>query len=233
MTTDRLSTKTICYDSAATPEWQSMNSLAGYIATFCVSVAVFYVSLLLQFKIKIRYWFSHNFLYTMPWNPPQQSQQALPPATTQQSAVTAAVQPAPPTGSANLLTRSITVQNFGRKSAEWVEIVHRRKPDFFQFYPSLNYTESTTLAGEHVLRVNSLAHREWFTIQFLSYSHEPELLYVRSTAGHASLMPWMVVRKYPQWVIAILWMLILIGSGFCAYWLIRASVFLFELMRGQ
>ncbi len=108
--------------------------------------------------------------------------------------------------------------------------MHRKPPDFFQFYPSLNYTQSTTPAGEHVLRVNSIASKEWFSIQFLSYLNVPELLYIRSTAGHASLMPWMVVRKLPLWVIQLFRILILIGSGFCAYWLIEAGVFLFRLM---
>jgi hypothetical protein len=218
-----------------------MDTLAGYIATICVSVAATYLSQFLRPKIKIRYWISHAFLYTMPWNlqqplplPQRQAppQQTLPPTTAipQEPPTTAVAQPSLATGKVNLLTHTLTVQNFGRKTAEWVEIVHRRRPDFFQLYPSLNYAENTTLAGEHVLRINSVAPREWFAIQFLSYQTMPELLYIRSTAGHASLMPWMVVRKLPQWVYQIMLLLLLVGCGLFAYWLIKAGVFLFKLM---
>ena len=208
-----------------------MEHLAGYIAAVCVGVAVTYLSQFLVPKIKILLWISHNFLYTMPVNQanPQPStppQLQLPPSNPP-SAVTQA-RPA----TFNILTHSITVQNFGRKTADWVEIVHRKRPDFFQFFPSLNYTESTTPAGEHVLRVDSLAQNEWFTIQVLSYLSMPELLHIRSAVGHATSMPWMYVRKYPRWVYLILQLLVVTGSGFCAYWLIRAGVFLFKVMHG-
>ena len=197
-----------------------MNSLAGYIATFLVAIAVAYFSQFLLPNVRLRYWMPLNFLYIIPAN--QLGPQAAP----------APAQPSPAIPF-QLLTHSITVQNFGRKSADRVEIVHRRRPDFFQFYPSLNYQEVTTPAGEHILRIDSLAPKEWFTIQFLSYLNRPELLYIRSAAGQASLMPWMYVRRYPRWVIHSLSMLTLIGSGFCAYWVIRAAVFLFKLMHVQ
>jgi len=125
----------------------------------------------------------------------------------------------------------LTIQNFGRKAAGWVEIVHRKKPDFFQLYPSLNYSEITTPAGEHVIRVESLAHNEYFTIQLLSYVHQPEFLYVRSDAGQAKPMPWMVVRKFPRWAYGGVQLLILVGAGFSAYWLIRFAMFVFKELR--
>lgn len=204
-----------------------MDSLAGYIATFCVSVAVGYVLQFLRPKVKLRYWISHNFLYTISANPLRLQALPSPPTTPPPAQPSQAL-------TANLLTHSLTVQNFGRESAKSVEIVHRKRPEYFQFYPSLDYTETTTPAGEHVLRVDSVAPKEWFTIQFLSFLHQPELLYIRSSAeGHASPMPWKVVRQYSQWVNGILWMLMIIGSGFCAYWLIRVGIFLFKLMHVQ
>lgn len=135
--------------------------------------------------------------------------------------------PAPP-GMFHIQVNSLTIQNFGRKAAEWVEIVHRRKPDFFQLYPSLNYGESWTPANEHVLRIESLAPKEFVTLQLLSYVQQPELLFVRSSAGHATAMPWLVVRKYPKWAYTLLRLLIIIGSGFSAYWLIRGSIFVLK-----
>ena len=208
-----------------------MEHLAGYIAAVCVGVSVAYLSQFLVPKIKIQFWISHNFLYTIPTsqlNAPQQNQSQ--PQLPSPNPPAAATQAQPTTF--KILTHSITVQNFGRKTAEWVEIVHRKRPDFFQFFPSLDYTESATPAGEHVMHVNSLAQNEWFTVQILSYLNMPELLYIRSAAGHATTMPWMYARKFPRWVYLILQLLAVIGSGFCVYWLIRGGVFLFKLMHG-
>lgn len=204
-----------------------MDTLAGYIGLVGVSVAATYFSQFLRPKIKIRYWFQHNFMYTMPWNvqPQQPLLQGAPP-------VAAGPAPQPGVGGIiNVLTHSVTVQNFGRKSAEWVEIVHQRRPEFFQLFPPLDYLESTTPAGEHVLRVKSIAPKEWFTIQFLSFLQRPELLYVRSPIGHASLMPWVVIRQFPAWLGRVAWLLVATGSVFYSYWLIRAGIFLFKLMR--
>lgn len=121
----------------------------------------------------------------------------------------------------HLLTISLTVQNFGRQTAEWVEIVHQTRPDFFQLNPRLDYVESTTPAGEHVVKVKSLAPKEWFEIQLLSYRQQPQLLYIRSAVGVAKSLPWMQVRQYPKWVYQLIRLLVLIGTACCVYWLIR------------
>jgi hypothetical protein len=201
-----------------------MHSLAAYIATICATVIATYLSQFLSPKIKIRYWLSHSFMYTIP--------------NTNPAAVTPAAIVPPAGGGAaaapfhfKLLTQSVTIQNFGRESADWVEIVHPQKPDFFQLYPALNYTENTSPSGAHTLRVQSLASKEFFNIQFLSYTHMPQLEVIRSPAGRASLMPWMVVRKLPRWVYMLMWLLLIAGAGFCTYWIIKAGIFVFRSVR--
>jgi len=39
---------------------------------------------------------------------------------------------------------------------------YQRKPDFFQLFPALNYTETTSATGEHTLRLLSLVSKEVF-----------------------------------------------------------------------
>jgi len=204
-----------------------MDSLAGYVASGCGAIIVGYLSQFLLPRIKIRYWLPSNFLYTMPINaagkPAQPGQLPAPQPPAQQTPG----QTAPP-ATFLIQTNSLTIQNLGRKTATWVEIVHRIRPDFFQLYPSLNYSEITTPSGEHIIRIESLAHREYVTLQLLSYVRQPELLYIRSEAGHASQMPWMVVRKFPKWAYAAVQLLILIGTGFSTYWLIKVAIFVFK-----
>ncbi|HET6179386.1 MAG TPA: hypothetical protein VFE61_20835 [Candidatus Sulfotelmatobacter sp.] len=127
-----------------------------------------------------------------------------------------------------LLTQSVTLQNFGRERAQWVEIVYKRRPDYFQLYPALDYTESISPTGEHTLRVTSLAPKEFFTIQFLCYTQQPELSYIRSEALHALLMPWLIVRKFPRWFYSILQIAILVGASFTANWAIKAVMFVLK-----
>ena len=52
------------------------------------------------------------------------------------------------------------------------------------------------------------------------YTHAPQLAFIRSNAGYASVMPWMVVTKYPRWVYVLIqlalhcrdWILRLLGT---------------------
>lgn len=202
-----------------------MESLGGYIATICVSLTTGYLARYLEPRTKIVFWQPHDFLYQIPSHQlPHAGQPALPGASTAAGA-------APAPGPFFLRTQSVTIQNLGRKPADWVEIVHAQRPDFFQLYPSLNYTEGVTPTGQHVIRVNSLGSKEFFTIQFLSYLNPPQLLYIRSAAGHASTIPVMPVRQYPRWVQSVMGGLALMGGGFSAYWAIRVVHVLLKAMR--
>jgi hypothetical protein len=204
-----------------------MDSLAGYIATICVGATGQYLSQFLRPRVKINYWLSHGFVYRIPNN---QFNPAPVPALPAAHAPAAAPQAGP--AHFFLLTQSLTIQNFGREPADRVEIVHTQRPDFFQLNPPLNYVENTAPNGEHTLRVDSLAAKEYFVIQFLCYTHMPALAYIRSAAGHASAMPWMTVRRYPRWVYAAMWLAMLVGAGFSVYWIIKGGIFILRSIGG-
>jgi|SRR5882724_1904700 len=205
----------------------TLDALGGYIALICVGAVGTYLSQFIKPKIKIRYWLFHEFLYAIPFNqlnpapnPAPNPVPALPAAPAQnQVGVVAPAQ-------FFVLTQSVTIQNFGRETAEWVEILHRRKPDFFQLQPALNFSEELSPTGEHTLRVKSLGPMEFFTIQFLCTTHRPEASHVRSPAGHASLMPWMIVRRYPRWFYEFMRIMFVAGIGLTAFLIIKGGMFL-------
>lgn len=204
-----------------------MDTLAGYIATLAVGAIGQYLSQFIKPKVKILYWLPHSFMYKIP------NAQLGPPANLPAPALPGGNQaagpvPVPTLPHFLLLSQSISIQNFGRECAEWVEIAHRQKPDFFQLDPPLNFTEATTPSGEHHVRVQSLAPKQFFTIQFLSYTHAPELAFIRSPAGYASQMPWWTVRRFPKWVNALLGFLVIAGVSFCAYWIIQGGYFVLK-----
>ncbi len=173
-----------------------MENLPGYIATGVVSLTVGILLRYLEPKAKVAYWSPHYFLFELK----------------KENIV--------------LQTDALTVQNLGRKAAENIELVMKARPDFFQLSPAVPYTEHALDNGQFVLRVEGLGPKEFFTLQLLSYKTAPALLYVRSNAGPASPMPFQIQRVFPMWLQALSALLLVVGFGFSAYWLVRAIIFL-------
>ena len=173
-----------------------MEDLVKYIATGIVSLSVGLLIRYLEPKSKIVWWLPHNFFFELK----------------KESIV--------------LQTNSVTVQNLGRKPAESIEIVHKTKPDFFQLSPLIPYEEEVTSSGEHVIRVNTLGPKEFFTLQLLSYKTVPVLLNIRSKDGSAKFIEFQLQRIFPKWFQILSVVFLLVGIGFTAYWIIKAVVFL-------
>ncbi len=176
-----------------------MDSLAGYVVTGVISLAVGIALRALEPKVKIVWWNPHQFLFNL--NP-----------------------------TLALFTHAMTIQNIGRKSAEGVEIGHKKRPDFFKLQPALDYEESATPSGEHIIRVKSLGPNEFFTVEFLSHTTLPELLFIRSTAGHAQFIQIQPQRVFPRWWNSFATLMFLIGLGFIIYWLLKAGIFILSGM---
>jgi hypothetical protein len=125
-----------------------------------------------------------------------------------------------------LRTDSLTIQNTGRLPAHNIEIIHEQRPDHFQFSTALEYTESTTPDGRHIIKIPSLGSQEHINIQLLSHSQSPVLSNVRCAEGQAQLIQVHLQRIYPNWLLALVGLVILTGAGFTLYWLIKAIVFI-------
>ena len=169
--------------------------MGGHIATIVVALIVGYLSQFLQPKSKLLLWSPHNFLFNL-----------------QNENVT-------------LVSHSLTIQNAGRKAADDVEIVFGGRPDFYQFWPALDFMEATTPNGEHVIRVKSLGPRQWVFLQMLSYKTLPQLPNVRWRDGAGKWIAIQPQRVYPPWLVAILRLLLIIGAGTITYFLIRGGAY--------
>ncbi|HVA84137.1 MAG TPA: hypothetical protein VNF28_04495 [Candidatus Binataceae bacterium] len=155
----------------------------------------------LEPKVKLVWWTPHAFLFQI----------RLPGASAN--------------ATAGFLTDAITIQNIGRRSAERVEIVCATKPDLFKLQPPLDYQESNTPAGEHVIRIDSLGPKEFFTIEFLSYTSAVQVQIIRSSAGQAQAIPIQFNRVFPRWFNRVALVALLTGFGFWIYWLLRICEF--------
>lgn len=178
-----------------------MNTLGGYIATIIVSLIVGYLSRFIEPKSKLLCWSPHNFLFNLK----------------KENVV--------------MQTNSLTVQNWGRKPAEGIEIIHKTKPDFFEIQPSIGFSESLNPNGEHVIHVPTLGAKEWFIVQLLSYKTVPQLQNVRWKDGQGKWIHIAPQRVWPRPLAISLNILTLIGIGNILYWLIRAVHFLNSQIR--
>lgn len=174
-----------------------MDNFVGYLATGLVSL---FVGLLLQ-RLKDRprllYWLPGTFLFEL--KEPKDLQ---------------------------LRTDSLTVQNVGRKPATNVEIIHKTRPDHFQFLTAVSFVEETSPAGEHVIKIPSIGPKEHINIQLLSHVAAPILLNIRSDEGKAQLIQVHLQRILPKAAQALAAALLLIGFGFVLYWVVAAVIFL-------
>src|ERR1039458_9945331 len=150
-------------------------------------------------KAKLVWWSPHQFLFSIQM--PPQTEGGTP-------------------WNALLRTHAITIQNQGRQPAHNIEIIHQRKPDLFQLSPSLDFRESFSPQGSHIVRVDALGPREFFTIEFLSYTSDPGLQVIRSNEGTAQPITVQFNRVLPRRSFYLGWALILTGACYWLYWLI-------------
>ena len=174
-----------------------MDNFTGYIATGLVSLVVGLLLQRFQARPRLLYWFPGTFLFELKEE-----------------------------NNINLRTDSLTVQNFGRKPAANIEIIHKTKPDHFQFSTPVSFIEENSPSGEHLIKIPSLGPKEHINIQLLSHKAPPVLLNIRSDEGPAKLIQVHFQRLLPKSVQALAGITLLIGLGFVLYWLVAAIIFL-------
>lgn len=173
-----------------------MEHITGYIVTGLVSLAVGLLLQRFQDKAKLLYWIPGSFLFQL--KTPQLA----------------------------LRTDSLTIQNVGRKPAKDVEIIHKERPDHFQFSTQIAFVEENTPSGEHVIKIPSLGPKEYVNIQLLSHIKQPVLLNVRSAEGAAQLIQVRLQRVFPKVFYLLTAVFLFVGSGFCIYWIVLALIFI-------
>ncbi len=171
----------------------------GYAVAALFGGIVTYALKFLEPKAKLVFWFPHSFRYHI----------------TSQNVT--------------IHTQSYLLQNMGYKQAKNIEIVHLKKPDFFKLSPSLLYTEKFTPDGEHVLCMDSLASKEFFALEILSYGTLPELQYIRYEDGQARQIQFDFKPSMEKWKITAIRLLILTGGITIIYSIIMAAMQLYDL----
>jgi hypothetical protein len=173
-----------------------VDSLGAYIATIVVSLIVGYLSRYVEPTSKLVHWSPHNFFFDIK------------------------------DAKVVLQSNSLAVQNIGRRPAEDVEIIHKARPDFFQFSPPVAFEEEANPSGEHVLRIKALGPKEWVFLQLLSYQSVPFLQNVRWKHGQSKVVIVQPFRVWPRPIRILSNVLLVVGAGTLLYWLCRVILLL-------
>lgn len=173
-----------------------MGEVVGYIATGLVSLLVGLFIERLKDKPRLLYWLPGSFLFHL--KKPDIA----------------------------LRTDSLTIQNVGRHPATNIEIVHKARPDHFQFSIPLDFTEGITPTGEHIIRIASLGPKEYINLQLMSHTTPAVILNVRCAEGQAQLIQVHLQRLLPRWAQVAAGALMLFGAGFCIYWIAASVLYL-------
>jgi len=176
-----------------------MDSIVPFIITGMVSLIVGYALKFLEPRSRIVWWSPHQFWYTVD-------------ITTDQPPI-------------QLYTHSISIQNMGRKPAEQIEIAHEWRPDHFKLQPQLDYEEVLAPDKTHIIRIGSLAPKEFFSLEFLSYKSNPTFLYVRSKDGPAVYVTGQRQQTTSKFIQVVSAVCLLTGMAFILYWIVRAIMF--------
>ena len=129
-----------------------------------------------------------------------------------------------------IYTRTVLVQNIGRVPAENVEIYLPAKPDNYQIFPTVGYTERQNPDGFHVITIDRLVAGELVMLEMLQARAElPEVLRVRTSErfGEQRQMQWQ--RVYTKPVLAFVALLMALGLFLLARLAIEIAVYAFSL----
>ncbi len=186
------------------------------IATFFAGIGVARAEQLLQPKAQVVWWSPRDVVFELPLR--EATQGANHELTTmhaptknlpRQLSEGTGIQPE----KFEVRTRSIFIQNVGKSAAQGIEIAHKRKPQHFKLYPSLNYRETITPDGVHVVVIDSLAAKEVITFECLSVNSIPEFYYVRAAESNCKMISFTYQQIFPRWFNLLIHFLVLVGAG--------------------
>jgi len=126
-----------------------------------------------------------------------------------------------------ICVQSFLVQNAGRKAAGSVELIWNYRPFHFEVWPVVPYEIDVVQNGRFILRFPSMSPKENLEIELIGRGSLPDLVNVRaSTAKVPKRVRFQSLRVYPQWVIGIIGLLMVLGFAAAVYALVRLVLWL-------
>ena len=124
-----------------------------------------------------------------------------------------------------LYTRSIFIKNMGKADAKNVRIYFNFKPEHYQIWPAIKYSESKNPEGHFIVHFDNLPKGEPFNLEIIQAKDEPPaLLRVEAENGKCKFINMGVQIIYPKWVNYLMLTLLGLGIYKLMEWTLRASI---------
>jgi hypothetical protein len=109
-------------------------------------------------------------------------------------------------------SRAIYLKNWGRASAEDVEICLSAEPLNYHVWPVFNFSKSFNPEGQFVITIPTMGPREAATIEMLQTSASiPSVLRVRTKSGQCKQVGLEIQAQTPRWIFITLLTLVVFG----------------------
>jgi len=119
-------------------------------------------------------------------------------------------------------TRTVLVQNVGRKTARDVEIVFNWQPQALSVWPQRAYEERVNPEGRHIIFFADLAPKEYSNIDVINIgSDAPECISVRCPDRMAKEVQTYHQILLPGWLRIGLQLVLFIGACTCIYFVLQ------------
>jgi hypothetical protein len=117
----------------------------------------------------------------------------------------------------DVVTQELWFQNTGRAPVEDVEIVFNWKPQHYELWGPRAHSEALLADSRFILRLPSLAAKEFVALSLLDTRELPAVVNVRSKNSNARQLPIIPVRQFPQWFYLAATLLMLLGLSTAIY----------------
>ncbi|WP_460231879.1 hypothetical protein [Agrobacterium radiobacter] len=129
----------------------------------------------------------------------------------------------------NIVTQELWFNNAGRAAVEDIEIVLNWTPQHYELWTPREFSQNVLPDGRLIIKVPFLSARDWFSISILDVTRLPEIVNVRSKNSKTRLIAMEPTRKFPDYVLWMFAVVLIMGLAAIIYFLISFGKILFEV----
>ena len=126
----------------------------------------------------------------------------------------------------DVFTHSIVIRNAGNSTATGICIGHNYLPPNYQIYPAIAHEIRKVPDTGNEIYIPSMVAKEQLTISYLYYpptTFNQINTYVKSEEGHAHFIEVLLQPRPPKWILALIWLLMIVGAITLIYLFLIAS----------
>ncbi|KQR34064.1 hypothetical protein ASF91_09055 [Rhizobium sp. Leaf155] len=123
----------------------------------------------------------------------------------------------------NVVTQELWFNNTGRAAVEQVEIVLNWRPQHYELWSPRDFSQQMLPDGRLIIRIPTLAAKEWFSLSLIDTKQLPPIVNVRSRNGEGREILMSPTRVFSQTINIVAAVMMLTGLATIIYALISVG----------